>query len=233
MSDLDAIQLSLKVSFNNKSLLEQALVHSSYVNENPAPGLTSNERLEFLGDAVLGLAIAERLYRDFPASTEGELTRLRASLVRREVLASMAKTLGLGDYLRLGKGEEASGGRNKPVNLAGALEALVAAIFLDLGLEAARDFVLRPFDAELRELVAIGTEKDYKSQLQELVQARYQMTPTYHVTEVTGPDHDRTFTTEVRVGDTALGTGTGKSKKMAETEAARSALERLSSSFTE
>jgi len=172
LSDLTELQQSLGVSFSDLSLLEQALVHSSYINENPGFALTSNERLEFLGDAVLGLAVAEKLYQDFPQLSEGEMTRLRAALVRRETLARVARAIRLGDYLYLGKGEEASGGRGKPSNLAGALEAVIAAVFLDQGLTATKEFILRQFNEELERVVSRGAEVDYKSQLQELTQAK-------------------------------------------------------------
>jgi ribonuclease-3 len=227
---LAALQKTLGISFNDPSLLEQALVHSSYVNENPAA--TANERLEFLGDAVLGLVIARELYRRLPRSSEGQMTELRSGLVRGEALARMAKTIGLGNHLYLGKGEEASGGREKPANLAGALEAVIAAIFLDQGASAAGDFILKLMAKELDRAIRQGIEPDYKSQLQELVQARQQQTPSYRVIEATGPDHDRSFTVEVRLGDTVLGRGSGKSKKSAEEEAARSALEQLPTDFT-
>ncbi len=230
MADLADLQQTLGVSFNDASLLEQALVHSSYINEHPDFALTSNERLEFLGDAVLGLIVAEKLYQDYPNFTEGEMTKLRAALVRRETLARMAGTLELGDYLYLGKGEEASGGRHKPANLAAVLEAVIAAIFLDQGAPNTRDFILRLFDAELQKVVSQSTAVDYKSELQELTQSREQQTPTYHVIEAAGPDHGRTFTVEARLGEAVLGRGSGKSKKEAETEAARSALEKLSTS---
>ena len=233
MVDLGAVQQTLGVSFNNLSLLEQALVHSSYVNENPALASISNERLEFLGDGVLGFVIAERLYQDFPQYAEGEMTKLRADLVRRDTLARMARAIGLGDYLYLGKGEEASGGRNKPANLASSLEAMIAAIFLDKGLSTTRDFILRLFKTELERVISWGVEVDYKSQLQELIQARQQLAPTYHVMEAVGPDHDKRFTVEVRVGDFVLGKGSGKSKKMAETRAALSALQQLPTNFTQ
>ncbi len=232
LADLAALQQTLGISFNDPSLLEQALVHSSYVNENPGFALASNERLEFLGDAVLGLVVAEKLYQDFPHSDEGEMTRLRAALVRGGTLARVARTIGLGDYLYLGKGEEVSGGRRKPANLAGALEAMIAAIFLDQGSITIRDFILRLFNEELQRVASQEARVDYKSQLQELIQAREQPTPTYQLVEAVGPDHDRRFTVEVRVDDTVLGKGSGKSKKAAETEAARSALEQLSTSFT-
>ena len=233
MADLDALQQSLGISFNNPSLLEQALVHSSYINENPGFAPASNERLEFLGDAVLGLIVAEKLYQDFPHSTEGEMTKLRAALVRRDTLARVARAIELGDYLYLGKGEEASDGRRKSANLAGALEAVIAAISLDQGLDTARDFIQRLFIKELQRIVSHGAAVDYKSRLQEFIQARQHQTPVYQVIEATGPAHDRKFIVEVRAGDTVLGRGAGKSKKTAETEAAHAALEQLSLSFTE
>jgi len=232
LADLAALQQTLGISFNDPSLLEQALVHSSYVNENPS--LASNERLEFLGDAVLGLVIAEKLYQDFPHFDEGEMTKLRAALVRGGTLARVARTIKLGDYLYLGKGEKASGGRRKPANLAGALEAMIAAIFLDQGLTTSNDLVLRLFNEELQRVGASQEAGvDYKSQLQELIQAREQQKPTYQLVVAVGPDHDRRFTVEVRVGDTVLGKGSGKSKKAAETEAAHTALEQLTTSFTQ
>ncbi|MFC2020955.1 ribonuclease III [Chloroflexota bacterium] len=233
MADLATLQQTLGVSFKDISLLEQALVHSSYLNENPDLSLTSNERLEFLGDAVLGLIVAEKLYRDYPGFSEGEMTRLRAALVRRETLARIAGAIRLGDYLYMGKGEEAGGGRHKPANLAAALEAVIAAVFLDSGSAIAGDFILRLFDAELEKAVRQGTEVDYKSELQELTQSREQKTPAYRVIEATGPAHGKTFTVEVRLGEAVLGRGTGKSKKAAESEAARAALERLSTNFTQ
>ena len=233
MADLAALQQTLGIFFNDPSLLEQALVHSSYVNEKPGIALASYERLEFLGDAVLGLVVAERLYQDFPHSAEGELTRLRAALVCRDTLARMARTIKLGDYLYLGKGEQASGGRHKPANLAGALEAIIAAMFLDQGSITAGDFVLSLFQEELQRVASHGAIVDYKSQLQEFIQAREQQIPVYQVVETMGPDHDRRFTVEVSAGDSVLGRGSGKSKKTAETEAARAALKQFSTGFTQ
>jgi ribonuclease-3 len=233
LADLAALQQTLGISFNDLSLLEQALVHSSYVNENPGIAPADNERLEFLGDAILGFIVAEELYQRFPQFSEGEMTRLRSSLVRQDALSRIARTISLGDYLYLGRGEEASGGRRKPANLTGALEAVIAAIFLDRGLSIARDFALRSVSKELDKVLSQGIEADYKSQLQELIQARQQQTPTYKVIEAMGPAHDRRFTFEVRVGDSVLGRGSGKSKKAAEAEAARSALAQLSTDFTQ
>jgi ribonuclease-3 len=228
--ELAALQKTLGTSFKDPSLLEQALVHSSYVNENPAA--TANERLEFLGDAVLGLVIAQELYKRLPQYSEGRMTELRSRLVRGDALAARAEAIGLGNYLYLGRGEEASGGRGKPANLAGALEAVIAAVFLDQGFNAARDFILRLVAEELDRAISQGIEPDYKSQLQELIQAKRQQAPTYRVIEASGPDHDRSFTVEVRLGDTVLGTGSGRSKKAAEEDAARSALEQLPADFT-
>jgi ribonuclease-3 len=228
LADLAALQESLGVPFNDLSRLRQALIHSSYVNENPSSALAANERLEFLGDAVLGLVITEKLYQELPAATEGEMTQFRAALVSQDTLARLAKVTGLGDYLYLGKGEETSGGREKPANLASALEAIIAAIFLDQNLATSKHFVLRLFQQELERVISQGGIVNYKTQLQELVQARGQPLPVYYLLEARGPDHEPQFTIEVRSGGTVLGQGVGKSKKLAETEAARSALEHLS-----
>ena len=233
MADLAALQRTLGGSFREPSLLEMAVAHSSYINENPGIAAESNERLEFLGDAVLGLVVAEKLYQDFPELTEGEMTKLRSGLVRRDTLARVAKAIGLGDYLYLGKGEEASGGRRKTANLAGALEAVIAAVFLDRGSAIAGDFVLNLLKEELLKIASLGVGVDYKSRLQEVIQSRQQLSPTYRTIAATGPDHDRRFIVEVMVGDAVLGRGSGKSKKLAETEAARSALENLPADFTQ
>jgi ribonuclease-3 len=233
LADLAALQKVLGVSFNDPSLLEQSLVHSSYLNENPGFAQASNERLEFLGDAMLGEIVAEKLYRDSPHLGEGEMSRMRASLVRGDTLARIAGDLRLGDYLYVGKGEDASGGRHKPANLAGALEAVIAAIFLDRGSAAAGDFILRLFREELRKIASQDGGADCKSRLQELFQTRQQPIPVYHVVSATGPAHDKSFTVEVRIGNDTLGRGVGKSKKAAETEAARNALKQISTDFTQ
>ncbi len=201
----------------------------SYINENPGFAGASNERLEFLGDAVLGLVVAEKLYQGLPHLTEGEMTELRAAVVRGDTLARIAQTVSLGKYLYLGRGEEASGGRNKPTNLARALEAVIAAVYLDQGLERARTFILGQFAAELEKAKNQDEITGYKSKLQELVQSQRQQTPTYRLIQADGPDHAREFTVEVRVDGQPLGRGKGKSKKAAEEEAARSALEQSSS----
>ncbi len=227
MSDLVALQKTIGVSFRDTSLLETALLHTSYVNENPTNNQSSNERLEFLGDAVLGCVVAEKLYRDFPELAEGEMTKIRSALVRRDTLARVAKMIKLGDYLYLGKGEEATGGRHKLANLSCALEAVIAAVYLDRGLEAARECILRLLSDAFSMVSIRNLGIDHKSQLQELIQSRQQPAPTYRTIRVTGPDHDQTFTVEVLASGVVLGRGSGKSKKLAETDAARVALERL------
>jgi len=232
VSDIHSLQELLNVKFKSPALLEQALIHSSYLNEYPTAVPASNERLEFLGDAVLGLIVAEKLYRDFPDLAEGEMTRVRSALVRRETLAHVAGSLELGNYLYVGRGEEASGGRQKPANLSGALEAVIAAIYLDRGLAVTRGLVLGWLAGEFQAVMTREKEGDYKSRLQELVQSKYRSSPSYRTLQAAGPDHDKTFTVEVQIGDRVLGRGSGKSKKLAETEAARSALERLGSDFT-
>ncbi|MBI4187442.1 MAG: ribonuclease III [Chloroflexi bacterium] len=233
LADLAALEQALGVSFAERSILKQSLLHSSYVNENPGVALDSNERLEFLGDAVLGFVIAEKLYHDLPESSEGGLTTRRSALISQDTLARVARAIGLGDYLYLGKGEQASGGRHKPTNLAGALEAVIAVVFLDQGLAAARGLILRLFQPALQKVISQGATTDYKTQLQEFIQAKYQQVPSYQLVEVTGPDHARKFTAEVKLDEAVLGRGSGRSKKMAETEAARVALKQLSADFTD
>ena len=227
MADQNELQKILGVPFQQQELLTQALTHSSYANENPGIAPASNERLEFLGDAILGLIVAENLYRDFPGMSEGEMTRLRSILVKQETLARVAESIKLGNYLYLGKGEEASGGRDKPANLARALEALIAAVYLDHGSAVTEQLVLEILDAEFLKTLYQGTIIDYKSQLQELLQAKMQQTPVYNLIETQGPDHNKKFTVEVRLGNDVLANGIGISKKKAETEAARIALEKL------
>jgi ribonuclease-3 len=231
--DIAELQKILGVSFNKPSLLEQALVHSSYINENPAFAYGHNERLEFFGDAVLDFIVADKLYRDFPDLSEGEMTKLRAAVVRRDTLAHVARSIGLGDFLYMGKGEESSGGRNKAPNLAGALEAVIAAVYLDRGIAIAGEMVARLLAEEWKKLTSRGAGIDYKSRLQELVQSRFQVTPAYRLVSETGPDHDKRFVVEVIVSSKVTGVGAGKSKKSAETEAARLALESLTRGFTE
>jgi ribonuclease III len=231
--DIKELQQTLGLSFSHPALLEQAMVHSSYINENPTHAAGHNERLEFLGDAVLGFIIADRLFKEHPDIGEGDMTRLRAALVRGETLARIANQIGLGSHLLMGKGEESTGGKNKVANLAGAMEALIAAVYLEFGITTTGDLVTRLYSVEWEELTSRGAVADYKSRLQEVVQSKYQEIPLYRLISETGPDHDKQFRVEVIVNARVIGSGTGKSKKMAETEAAREALQRLAVGFTE
>ena len=225
--NLASLQKALAVSFRRKALLEQALVHRSYLNEAPELDLESNERMEFLGDAVLGVIISERLYRDYPALSEGHLSQIRAMLVRWDTLAQAAERVSLGDYLTLGRGEEMSGGRARPSNLAGALEAVIGAAFLDGGMTKARKLVLRLLEPELEKVAAGAVAVDSKSQLQHEVQTRWHEIPRYRLVSAVGPDHAKTFTVEVVVLSEVLGRGEGRNKKQAELAAASQALESL------
>jgi ribonuclease-3 len=227
LADLASLQDILGITFENLSLLEQSLVHRSYLNENPDFPLASNERLEFLGDSLLGFVIAEKLYEECRDLSEGEMTKLRASLVRGETLARLASSLGLSDHLYLGHGEEASGGRQRKSNLAGLFEAVLGAVLLDKGFPVARELVLRLFDAEIQNAIEGRVIADYKSKLQEVFQARHQVTPIYRTTKEVGPDHAKEFTVEVLINDCVIGRGHGRSKRKAEVEAARDALEGL------
>jgi ribonuclease-3 len=211
------------VSFHKPEILRQAFVHRSYMNEYPSPGLESNERLEFFGDAVLSYVVAERLFRDNPGIQEGELTEWRGYLVKRDSLAAFARKLGLGPYLLLGHGEEAAGGRDRNANLACLFEAVVGAIAIDRGMLAARSFILRAIGDEIN-LKGRPTPIDPKSRLQEVVQSRWQRPPTYHTVHEDGPEHRKIFTVEVSVHGELLGSGVGPSKQEAERNAARAAL---------
>ncbi len=227
MTELGTLQSILSVTFQDDSLLQQALVHRSYLNENPALNLTSNERLEFLGDAVLGFVVADELYSHFPDFSEGELTNLRSSLVRGDMLSEIALSLHLGDYLLLGRGEEESGGRTRPRNLSCALEAVIGAVFLDQGLEAAQSFIMKMLGSKLERAAEGKSKADYKSRLQHIIQLERKITPVYRTIDESGPDHAKVFTVEVLAGDSVLGRGTGHNKRAAEMEAARQALEGL------
>lgn len=227
MTELTSLQQTLCVSFKDIALLQEALVHRSYLNESPDCSFPSNERLEFLGDAFLGFVVARKLHADFPALAEGGLTRMRSALVQTRTLARVAESLGLGDYLVMGRGEEETGGRHKPRNLASAFEALVGAILVDQGSERAEEFVLRALASQWQAAARERIEKDPKSTLQELLQANHHLPPVYRLVSATGPDHARVFTVEVLDGEVPLGQGTGVSKQSAEQAAARSALEKL------
>ncbi len=225
--DLDQFQRLTRLKFADINLLQQAMTHRSYVNEHDDKDLIDNERLEFLGDAILDFVIGEMLFARFPAMPEGDLTRLRAALVRTEALAELAVQCHVGETLRMGRGEEASGGRERPNNLCGAFEALSGAIYLDKGMDAVRRFVMPQVTIMLEQVLAEQSDKDARSLLQEWSQARYSLTPSYRTVSETGPDHEKEFTVEALVGEQVVGVGTGRSKQSAAQSAARAALRRI------
>lgn len=222
----EEVEERIGIKFKRREMLHQAFVHRSYLNEYPSPGLESNERLEFFGDAVLSYVVAERLFRDCPTCDEGDLTEWRGYLVRRDSLAAFARRVGLGDFLLLGRGEEAAGGRFRAQNLASLFEAVVGAIAIDRGLTVSRKFIFDALGDELN-LQGRPTPVDPKSRLQEVVQARWQRAPTYKTVHEEGPEHRKVFTVEVQVQGESLGSGSGHSKQEAEREAAKQALENL------
>jgi ribonuclease-3 len=232
VSDLNAWQDKLGIRFDSASLLERALVHSSYVNENPTAAPVPNERLEFLGDSVLGMVAAEELFTRYPECDEGTLTQMRSALVRTGTLSRVATNIQLGEYLYMGKGEEASGGRRNASNLAGAMEALIAAIYLDKGLAAARLFILDLFQDEFDRLKDDDSLIDYKSRLQHLYQSQYKQAPHYRTSDTGGDDPERAFIAEVSIEGRVTGSGYGRSKQAAEKRAARAALEKSGGDFT-
>lgn len=218
---------AIGVRFGDPQLLESALTHRSFVHEHYETSLQPNERLEFLGDSVVNFLTAEFLYHTFPDRGEGQLTAMRAALVRTGTLARFARRFELGTYLKLGKGEEHSGGRGRDGLLADTFEAVLASIFLDGGMDAARRFLLPLLESEGARMVVHGLQLDDKSRLQERVQSERGMTPRYRTVRSEGPDHNRTYTIEVFAGDQTLGTGAGNSKQVAAQAAARAALEHL------
>ena len=222
ISDLET---AIGYRFRNISLLQNALAHSSYANERWHNSLMSNERLEFLGDSILGMTVADHLYRNFPDRPEGELTRMRADMVCEKTLAAVADRIGLGQHLLLGHGEEQGGGRGRASILADAVESIIAACYLDGGFESAAEFICRFIlcDVPVKQLHNV----DYKTTLQELVQRKKNQVLTYKLTGESGPDHDKQFVVEVSLNGKAVGEGTGRSKKKAEQAAARVAIETL------
>jgi len=222
IKDLEA---AIGYRFENITLLQNALAHSSYANEQWHNSLKSNERLEFLGDSILGMVVAEYLYRNFPDRPEGDLTRMRADMVCEKSLAHIAEQLNLGRYLLLGNGEELGGGRKRPSILADAVESVIAACFLDGGMAAAENFVKKFVLTNVP--VTSMKNADFKTALQELVQQKKNQQLTYRLVGESGPDHDKAFSVEVELNGTVVGKGTGSSKKRAEQDAARAAIERL------
>ncbi|HEX4264640.1 MAG TPA: ribonuclease III [Verrucomicrobiae bacterium] len=226
MSAYEELQNKLGYTFRDLELLKLALTHPSVAHELGTP-MQTNQRLEFLGDAVLQLVLTRELYEKYPAFDEGPLTKARAKLVNRQTLAERGALLNLGAHLMLSRGEETHGGRSRPSALADAYEALVGALFLDGGFESAREFILREFNGDLGGLTVIPIMENPKGELQELLQAVSAEAPQYHVASATGPDHDRIFECIVQHGGTELARGRGKSKKAAESEAALAALTKL------
>jgi ribonuclease-3 len=226
VSDFDELQNQLGYAFRDAALLRLALTHPSVAHEQGLP-LQTNQRLEFLGDAVLQLALTRELYEKFPEVGEGPLTKARAKLVNRRSLAERARQLGLGRHLIVSRGEEISGGRERPSALADTFEALLGAIFVDGGFESAREFILRQFLSAFGELAVIPILENPKGELQELLQAYSSEAPRYHAVSSSGPDHDRVFECTVHHGGEELARGRGKSKKAAESEAALAALAKL------
>lgn len=220
------LEEKLGYSFRDRSLLQTALTHSSYANENRSTGAVCNERLEFLGDSVLGVTVADYLYRNYGQLPEGQMTRFRAELVCEQSLHRVAQELGLGRYLRLGRGEERTGGRERPSILSDAVEAVIAAMYLDAGMEIAARFIHRCLLTDLGP-VEPYCSTDYKTGLQELVQRRNGRVLSYELIGESGPDHAKTFCVRVLLNGEPIGSGEGRSKKEAEQMAARNALEAL------
>ena len=218
----ESLQETLGIHFQNPSLLQQALTHRSYIYETAGEGLSSNERLEFLGDSILAFISADYLYRAFPDLSEGELSDLRAALVRRETLATFAQEINLGNFLLMGKGEQSSGVSQRV--LASTFEAVLGALFLDQGIEVVQRFLMPGLEPLAQNIVIKRLFKDQKSLFQEQAQARVGITPSYRLVSQEGPSHNREFTVEVLLGDEVAGKGQGRNKQTAEQDAARAAL---------
>ncbi len=229
LPDLTPLEEQLGVTFRDRATLQQAFTHRSYLHENPDFVLPSNERLEFLGDAVLGFVAAQHLYQRYPELPEGDLTALRSSVVKGDALARFGAAMGLGQFVAMSHGEEANGGRGRPIILGRTLESLIGALFLDQGLPKTTEFILGFIRPALDEVSTLELHKDFKSRLQELSQGQWQVTPQYKIARSEGPDHAREFTVQVFVGDDLVGEGAGQNKQRAQQAAARAALERWSS----
>lgn len=225
---LTRLEEKIGLKFKDKSLLKTAFIHRSYLNEHPNESLPHNERLEFLGDSVLGFIISDFLFKKYPGSPEGDLTNFRSSIVNARILARVAKEFELGKFLFLSKGEEATGGRDRQYILANTYEALLGAIYLDQGIEESSKFVETTLIPKLSEIIEKKLYKDYKSLFQELAQAKFNTTPIYKLLSEEGPDHSKTFKVGVYLGDKRIADGVGNSKQVSEQEAARIALEKIS-----
>lgn len=227
MEQLREFETILGVDFQDYSLLLRALTHRSFLNENPDELLEDNERLEFLGDAVLSFVVGAFLYNRFPEKNEGDLTSLRAALVRAKTLAQFARQIRLGEFLRLGVGEAENGGRERTPLLCAAFEAVVGAVYLDQGITAVKPLVEKLIEPALGTILSASLHKDARSEFQVWAQATYNVTPRYEVTGTAGPDHAKTFMVQVLVGEVAWGKGTGRSKQLASQAAAEAALNRV------
>ncbi len=225
--ELRAFQAAIGISFQDLGLLDEALTHSSFINESAQAHGRDNQRLEYLGDAVLDFLVAEWLYHTYPEAQEGELTSWRALIVRTESLAELGRRLNIGRYLRMGHGEAATGGAKRDANLCAAVEAVVGALYLDRGLEVTRGFVRAYLEGWTSQKDLAEAAKDAKSRLQEYVQSTYKETPQYQIVSEEGPDHAKSFTAVVTVQGELWGQGTGSSKQAAQQEAARVALDNL------
>lgn len=226
----EGLLISLGLKWKDINIYNKALTHTSYANENKNFHMPHNQRLEFLGDAVLELVVSEYLYKNFRHFPEGLLTKTRAAVVCEASLAEAANEINMGKYLKIGKGEERSGGRKRPSLLADALEALIGAVYLDQGLEAAKNFILKLFSDDLNEMAEKGGNiGDYKTELQEIVQQKTDLPLLYTIINEVGPDHDKTFTAAVTFNSQTWGEGTGRTKKEAEQDAAKKALEQIKS----
>lgn len=224
MANFSDFEKKTKIIFKNKSLLEQAFIHRSYINENPGVKLSHNERLEFLGDAVLELVVTDFLYKKYPSYTEGELTSLRSALVNAVIIAEVASKVGMNDYLLLSKGEAKDNGKARQYILANTFEAYVGALYMDQGLEAAEKFIQKYLLPKTEEIVSKKLWRDAKSLVQEKAQEFVNVTPAYKVLSESGPDHDKHFTVGIFFGTNKIAEGRGQSKQEAEQKAAESAL---------
>ncbi len=222
--DFDQLENKISYMFKNKKNLILAMTHSSFANENKNAKLQSNERLEFLGDAVLNIVISEYIYLKFANLTEGEMTKARASIVCEQSLMKCANNIGIGSFLMLGKGEELTGGRMRPSILSDAFEALIGAIYLDGGMKNAKQFILGQMEKLIHDSINGAVFMDFKTQLQEIIQKEGDSKIVYEIIDEKGPDHEKVFVAQVKVSDRVIGKGNGKSKKEAEQAAARVAL---------
>jgi len=227
IDSLEKLSEMLRYTFSDFTLLDISLTHSSYANENPDLAWEDNERLEFLGDAVLQLCMSDILMKRFLDYAEGQLSKVRAAMVNEQPLAGLAREYRIGGFMLLGRGEENSGGRDKDSILGNAVEAIIGAIYLDGGYESALRFIEATFQSLVDEWIESPIYLDYKSLLQETSQGRFRLVPQYRITGASGPDHDKTFEIEASIGDIVSTTGTGKNRKEAEQEAARKALQKL------